>query len=438
MRWLLRNLSALLLSLALAVTIWVVAINEEDPFEEKVFADPVPITITHLPQGMVIVGSPRLAADIRVRAPQSVWASLKIDQLHVVADLSNAAPGTVTVPLAAVVDAPHTLITNIAPQEIQLTLEPIINRELPLRLEINGEPATGYKLREVATAPESVIVSGPASAADSVSELIAQVDVSNAKQTVTEVVGVTPVNAAGQPVFGITLAPSTVAVTVPVEQLGGYRDVAVKAVIEGQVAAGYRLTNISVSPPVVTLFSSDPTIVAALAGFVETEKLDISKASDDLEVRATLVLPEGVSLVGEQTVVVQISIAAIESSLTIQHDLEIQGLGAGLAATASPSAVDVILSGPLPILDSLTHESVRVVLDLLGLPPGLHQVTPQVVAPEGVTVQTILPGTIEVLITGSGTATRAPTAASPPPTTRLATATATRAPTLTPTPTGTP
>ena len=37
----------------------------------------------------------------------------------------------------------------------------------------------------------------------------------------------------------------------------GYRDLAVKVVVNGQVAAGYRLENISVFPPVITVFAEE-------------------------------------------------------------------------------------------------------------------------------------------------------------------------------------
>ncbi|HLF03095.1 MAG TPA: CdaR family protein, partial [Anaerolineales bacterium] len=363
MRWLIRNLSALTLSLALAVTIWVVAVTEEDPFEEKQFPAEIPIIINNLPEGAMIVGNPRLTASLQIRAPLSVWSSLTADQLHLQANLPDDASGTITVPITFVVDDRNARITNIVPDSIQITLEQIVTREIPVRLQITGEPATGYKLGEAVSAPSAVTLSGPASAADSVSELVVSLDVSGAKQPVAETVSLTPVDASGQAVVGVSLSPNVVTVSIPVEQLGGYRDVAVKAVIEGQVAPGFRISTISISPLVVTLFSADPTVVAGLPGFVETETIDIDKASDDVEVRANLVLPEGVSIVGEQTALVQISIAAIESSITIQHDLDIVGLGLGLNAVTSPTTVDVILSGPLPTLESLTPDSVRVLID---------------------------------------------------------------------------
>jgi YbbR domain-containing protein len=115
--------------------------------------------------------------------------------------------------------------------------------------------------------------------------------------------------------------------------------------------------------------------------------------------------------VGEQTVLVQVGVAAIESSLTVTRSLDIQGLGHGLYATPSPDTVSVILTGPLPVLERLSLEDVRVILDLLDLGIGTHQVTPQVIVlPSGVTAQAVLPATVEVTIT-----TRPPAAVTPTP-----------------------
>ncbi len=432
MRWVFHNLSALLFSLALAVTIWIVAVNEEDPFEEKPFPEPISVEIMNLPPGMIVVDATPPAATLQLRAPHSTWTSLSKEQLHVSADLARAESGVITVPLTANVDDRNARITALLPPEIRVTLEQTVTRQVPIRPEVIGDPATGYQTKAPILPLETALVSGPASAAAEVSELIARVEVSGARQTITQKVNLLPVNAAGQIIANLSLEPRSISLTVPVEQLGGYRDVAVKAVIEGRLAPGFRITNISVSPQVVTLFSASPETVAQLPGFVETQPININQFSDDVEVRANLILPAGVSLVSDQPMLVQISIAAIESSLTMQqHELEFEGLAAGLNVTASPGAVDVILSGPLSTLDLLTPESIRVVVNLLNLTPGLYQLAPEVIAPKGVTVQTVLPATIEVLITGPGTSL--PTVASTPTATPTATRSPTRRPTFTPT-----
>ena len=50
---------------------------------------------------------------------------------------------------------------------------------------------------------------------------------------------------------------------------------AVKVVVQGQQAAGYRIENISVFPPVMTVFAEDPELVNELPGVVETQPLDL-------------------------------------------------------------------------------------------------------------------------------------------------------------------
>ena len=84
---------------------------------------------------------------------------------------------------------------------------------------------------------------------------------------------------------------------------------------------------------------------------------------------------------------------------------ELQGLRPGLTATVSLETVEVILSGPLPMLETLEAGDVRVVLELFDLPHGTHQIEPQVVVPEGLTAQSIIPATVQVEIFVSPTPT---------------------------------
>ncbi|MEX0789116.1 MAG: CdaR family protein, partial [Anaerolineales bacterium] len=177
------------------------------------------------------------------------------------------------------------------------------------------------------------------------------------------------------------------------------RSVAVIPLLVGQVKSGYRVTNITVSPTLVTVVSSDPQAIEMLPGFVETDPISLTGASSNLEQQTPLSLPEGISIVGDSTVLVQVSIAPIESSVTITRRLEIQGLRPGLYAQASPEVVSVILTGPLPTLEQLLPEEVRVVLDLTGLAAGTYPIPPQVIdLPEDVVIETVLPDVIEVTI----------------------------------------
>jgi YbbR domain-containing protein len=96
---------------------------------------------------------------------------------------------------------------------------------------------------------------------------------------------------------------------------------------------------------------------------------------------------------------VQVNVAAIEGSITLSVPVEVIGLPPDLQAIISPATVDLIIAGPLIILDTLSPENFLVVLDLTGLPVGVYQRSPEVdLLPDQVRIQTILPETVEVTI----------------------------------------
>ena len=128
----------------------------------------------------------------------------------------------------------------------------------------------------------------------------------------------------------------------------------VKVVTVGQVSDGYRLTTISVFPPAVTVFASNPSLVDKLPGYVETSPVELTGVKDDVDVRVALNLPQGVSVVGDQTVNVVVGVSAIEGSISVTEvPVEVINLVPELSAQLSPTTVTIILSGPLPLLDSL-------------------------------------------------------------------------------------
>jgi YbbR domain-containing protein len=200
----------------------------------------------------------------------------------------------------------------------------------------------------------------------------------------------------GNPVGFIILSPETIQAHVDVKQLGGFRDVAVKVVVRGQVAPGYRISNLTVTPPVVTVFGSSQRIDQS-PGFLETAPISVTNE------RVPLNVPGGLSLLGDPAVQVTVQVEAIQGGLTVQRPLTLQGLSPGMEARLSPETIDVILTGPLPKLQSLKPDDVRVTLDLANLNVGTYQIKPRIVVPQGVVAESMLPAMIQVTIGPTGT-----------------------------------
>jgi hypothetical protein len=81
--------------------------------------------------------------------------------------------------------------------------------------------------------------------------------------------------------------------------------------------------------------------------------------------------------------------------------VEVIGVDPAREGKITQIMVDVIISGPMPLLDNLKTSDVRVSVDMTNDLEGTFQRIPQVEVkiPE-LRVESILPGSIEVILTG--------------------------------------
>lgn len=408
-RWLRKNTGTFIWATLLAVAVWVAAVNASDPDEVLSYPTAIPLEIVGQDPMLVITGNYPKQIEVTLRAPRSIWQQLTADadNIHAILDLSGLAAGEHKLDAQIQIRIQPVGIVSVSPAPVTLTLEPLITRSFPIELTISGQPPAGYLLGTTQLVPAEASISGAQSLVERVERVRVSLNVNDVRETLEEIISLEVLDENNQLVRGVNLSPSETQITLPVSQQGGYRDVAVKVVVTGQVASGYRLTNISVFPPVVTAFSSDPLLVNTLTGVVETAALNIDGVDHNISTRLNLTLPENVIIVGDQSVIVEVSIEAILSSLTISNNpIEISNLAPNLVATLSPETADVIISGPLPLLDALSAEDVRVVINLEGYEIGTHQLNLIVeVLNKEINVETILPETIEVIISEASAVT---------------------------------
>jgi len=412
-RWISENYRTFLWAFVLSISVWVAAVTSADPDETRALSSPVPVQVIGQDPSLVISSAIPSEVEVTLRAPRSVWDIIDADPqiVQVILDLSGLSSGEHSLELQIQIDARPVQIVSVAPRTITFELESLATQTFSVDLSLTGETAIGYQVGETSLDPLEVVVAGAQSQVKKVTRARVSVNLSGIRENFDQTLRVEVLDEDGQKVDGVTISPETVHVALPVSQQGGYRDVAVKVIMVGRVASGYHLTDISVFPPVVTVFAANPDLVGTLPGVVETQPLELQSAKEDISTRVTLNLPEGISIVGEQTVLIQAGVSPIESSVTLAGEkVEIINVGDGLSAQVSPTTVDVIVSGPLPLLDTLTRQDVRVTVDLSGLTPGTYQITAKVeVLISDVVVESILPNTMEVVIASVGTPTVTPT-----------------------------
>lgn len=403
LRAFLKYLPSLLMAFALAVAVWISAVTAADPNEERVYARPVILEVIGQDPTLVVVSTTAAPISLTLSAPRSVHERMLNEQVAVraIADYSGLGVGTHTVPVQIQVGVRPVGIVSYSPKVIAITLEKLSRQVLPVRLVKIGEVAVGFQSESPVLSETEATITGAESAVSQVAEVKAVLELNLVNESFIRTLPLQAVNTVGQVVTGVTLIPDKITVNQVVTQRGGYRNVVVRVSPVGKIANGYRLTNITVSPPAITVFSSDPKAVNDLPGYVETAPLDLTGVNDDFDVRLPLNLPPGLSVVGAQTVLVQVAVSTIEGSVTLPNlKVEVSGLKEGLAGTTSPETVVVILSGPLPVLENLKPENLRVYVDMTDQRLGTYQRTPKVeLRISGITVESILPESLEVVVT---------------------------------------
>lgn len=411
MRWFATNVRLMLIALVLGVSVWVSAVTGDDPNEVR---SPlaVPIEIVGQDTSLIVTSEIPENVEVTLRAPRSVWEQLTAQEkpVRAILDLSNLSAGAHAVePQIQITDRPVQIVLA-NPAVVTVQLERRATRVLPVDLSLSGQPSVGYQAGDAVIDPFEIIVSGPEPIVELAARARVRVSIDGVRESIDQAVPIQILDSRNGIIEGLTVNPDSLRVTIPVSQQGGFRDVAVKVVVSGQVAAGYRLENISVFPPVITVFASNPELVNALLGVVETQPLDLQDAQDDISTRLALALPSDITIVGPQTVEVVVGISPIQTSLTLLNQvINIDGLSSGRIAQASLQTVDVIISGPLPVLDALTPQDIIVTVDVTGLDVGTYQLPLVVeVLVDNVVVESILPGTVEVVISIPATPTRNP------------------------------
>jgi YbbR domain-containing protein len=403
LRSLVSNLTTLLLALVLAVVVWATAVRANDPVETRNLE--IDVDTVGQPADATLVGNPPESAIITLQGPASALDKISPFDYVGIIDLSNVPFGETEVPIEVQGGQEQVDVESIFPATAQIQMEQIVTREIPVNLQVRGEVARGHRTGDIRVEPEIVQITGPAPRVNQLAESRVTVFLDDAREDITESRRLTYYDVDGnvESVIGLTVNPAEVEVIIPVVELAGFAEKPVTVNFVGEPAPGYRLLDVKVEPSSVQVTGS-PAQIDELR--VQTESVDIS-GLDESESRSVILdLPNGVEMVEVQPVVVTVEIEPILSSDVVQRPVEVRALGEDLEAVIDPEEIRVFLFGPLPVLDSLAEEDVRVTVDLLNLVTGTHVLEPFVsVSAEEIEVRSTQPAQITAIITGSITNT---------------------------------
>ena len=400
----------MLLAFVLAVIIWAAAVRGANPLATEDFN--LTLSIVGRPDA-IVMNEPETRVQVQIEGPQNTIDQLTASDFEAFIDLNGVDFGRNNVPIQLAYDPSLEIVPEsiqIFPNTTQVELDQLVTVELPVRINVQGNPAGTHSVGGTSADPAVVSVTGPATRLNLLKEARSTVFLdSTTRETRTVSRQLIFYDKQDNPVSlnsaEIEISANQSSITVEIEELAGVADIAIRARWRGRTATGYRFLS-AVPEPRSVLVQGSPEVIQALRS-IPTEEIDISGLIAPEIFRVALELPDGVTLLDSNPVVVEVDVERIFTTDSFIATPTLIGLGEELTATIGITEVNVILFGPLEALDTISDEDVRVDVSLFGLEDGEHEVELVVSPPplEGIETRSFQPDILTVVISSTVTDT---------------------------------
>lgn len=381
--------------------------------DSNVYPGPIPVSLANQPSGTVVTNDLRDVEQVRYIAPSDL-GRLTAEDFRATIDLANvtADGNPVSVRVSVVAVDPRVTILEFRPQSIQVVLDQSIPKLVEVVVD-RGSPPDGLDIGDESVVPASVTVTGPSVAVNRVVAARASAPIDGSGIDVDREVEVDAIDAAGEIVTGVDIAPRTVHVTIPIFTNKESRTLPVNPMVTGTPAAGFRIARIEFDPLVVPV-EGDGDQLAGLVR-VDTEPVAVFGATSDVEQTVLLALPPGVLPLGTTSVKVTVRIEPVTETRTFRAGLRLDGVRPGYRYAAALDPILLTLFGSVVDLDVLGSAPLVIGLNVAALGPGTHEVPVVPSVPSGVTVAALSVETVTVTVEAPPSPSPSPVPESPSP-----------------------
>lgn len=405
----LMNKSTLkILSLLIAILIWVVVKNVQDPMLVKVITR-IPVTIVNesylasrLEVPLLIEGQDTV--NVKVKGRKSVVKELAREDFTAVADMTQIISMETTPRMVPVKVSCEGLLDSdisVTPGNIQVDIEKQTSVEKIIAVNTGDTvPDKNYEVGVLKANPEKVTISGPESIVNKIDRVVAMVDVSDRKETRTELDSELKIYDKNQDELSEKqlsyldlkeIRNNKIKVTA--EFWKAQNKISLKVESSGSPKHGYQVSEIKLVPDTISIAGTDEALqkLAEAGNTLEIpgSMIDVSGKSSDFEVNIDLteLLPENTKLARDlnSSVIATVKILPYNSQDFELPATQIQteNIPEDMDLVFGQEKITVRLKGKDEDLKNLKPETVQMKIDLKDYKEGEYTVPVTVTLPGG-------------------------------------------------------
>ena len=371
-----NKIITILVSVFLAIALWVYVITVERPESENTFYN-VPVVLEGedvlRDRGMMITSHTQQTVTVRLSGNRKELNQLKSSDIAAVVDLTRINGAGEKNPSYAV-DLPGSAELEVVsryPESIPLTVTEWAAKEIPVTLEFAGRVPEGYYVdRQGSTLEQTAVnVTGPKDIINRIEKAVVTVNLEGLSETFAEDLRYALCDKDGNPiedVSSVTTDQGEIRTTVRIQQLKDLR--VTYQVLDG---GGLKASEVTVKADfaVITVAGSP----ASLEGLEEINlgNVDLGELTESTTMAFDVKLPEGVTnQSGVEKVTLQIELPEMEIREYTLNNIQLMNLPDGWTAECLTQVLTVKIRGRGPVLNRITGELLTARVDLSNANPG--------------------------------------------------------------------
>ena len=395
--WFLKNIDIKLLSLFLAIILWLYIAGGENPMVEN-FID-ISLTQTNLGEDLVIKEFPTNVS-VGIKGPENVINNISSHQINGIVNFSEINKEGLYKLKVEVTPPKKTQITRIIPSEIKVEVEKVLTKEFEVEYSLIGVPEKGYSLTdEPQLNPSKAKIISAQSVLENIKQIIGAIDISGIKEDLSKKIKVKAVDVNGNEVKEVKIEPDIVEVSISLTRGYPEKQLTVKPKIIGKPAPGYYISEILSNPDEIKIFGNYSTI--SNIEFLETIPIDVSGITKTLSVKVPPALEEGLNIVEGEVELIEVTIQVKETIIhKILKNISVvpQDLSPFVSCEIEPAVVDITVEGKNILVDKLKAEDMKAFVKFTDNFKVEQKVKVQVDLPEGIFLIKVEPEEVTVLI----------------------------------------
>lgn len=396
-----RNITIKIVAAFFAVILWTYVMSDVNPKITKEIEN-IKVELINLDtlelSGITLMEPKEVTVKVKLSGRRKELIDITANDIIAQADLSGYKEGSHRVDIEVRTHDSRIEVEDYYPKQVVFKFDKIVQKQKPIVLKFTGKEGIGYSAGKGIVKPSTVYIKGPRTWVNSVTNVIAYVNLDNSTEDIITSVPLKAVNDVGDEVEGITKEPNVVDVEIPILKM---KDVPIKPQIKGSPLIGYKIINVIPQPDYVKIRGPEEVIKDIKA--IETEPVNVDYIAKSISKITSLALPNGIEVVDANdsvniTVEVEkevektfefnideISFSNLDSELEIDKNKSEQKLRVTFKAVEST-------------MNLLTKDDIKLSVDLAELKEGLHNVNIEIKKPSKVEMTKLNPKTFKIYL----------------------------------------